>query len=87
MDQLKCYAIYDVKTKLYDSPMYFLDEAYAVRAFAGRINQGNNPYSDFPEDFTLFFMGIFDARTGGYKSEKTPFPVLTALQAKTLINK
>lgn len=61
-------AIYDVATETYGRPIFTPAKGYALRSFRDEIardHEENNMYKH-PEDFDLFFLGMFDDQTGQF---------------------
>lgn len=60
----RIYTIYDCKTEAYDKPFYSLGDGEAFRMLYRTILKGENNFADYPEDYTLFWIGVYDDETG-----------------------
>lgn len=63
MAKLKMFSILDNKANAYLRPFCLPSEAHAIREVS-EVLQSQGPFSDYPEDFTLFAVGEFDDETG-----------------------
>lgn len=63
MAKLKIFSIFDNKANAYLRPFCLPSNAHAVREVS-EVLQQSGPFSDYPEDFTLFALGQFDDDTG-----------------------
>lgn len=71
--KINAYAILDSKSKTYSKPFYFIHDGEALRAFRGSIQKGDTQISQFPEDFSLYKIGVFDDQSGQMKTEKIEY--------------
>ena len=62
--KLNIYSIFDRKAKAYLPPFYLRSLDEAKRAFAGIATDQSSMFWKFPEDFSLWQLGIFDDNTG-----------------------
>lgn len=60
----KVYAVYDKKARAYGQPMYFSNDAVAIRAIKANMVRDDDPFRMFPEDYRLVLLGVFDSETG-----------------------
>lgn len=60
----KAYAVYDIKAKFFNKPMYLRNAAEALRAFEEEANNPQSQLNKFAADFTLFEIGEYDDETG-----------------------
>lgn len=60
---MKIFAIFDKKANAYLRPFTLPSAAHAVREVS-EVMQRPGPFSDYPEDFTLFEIGSFDEESG-----------------------
>ena len=63
---LKMYSLYDSKTEAYIAPFYSKAKGDAIRQVTQIVNDPNSKhdFGKYPEDFTLFEVGVFDDTTG-----------------------
>lgn len=77
---MRMYTVYDAKARNY-SPIYMsVNEEVGIRSFENAINEKGHPFNKNPEDYTLFFVGMFDPDTAALSPEKTP--VISAMELK-----
>lgn len=76
MDKL-FFAIFDKKAGIYDHVQSFRSEADAVRAVRSLVNSGERGglISQYPADFELFAVGVFNTVEGVFDSERPRFVV------------
>lgn len=79
--KVNIYSIYDYTAKAYAQPFYCADSPdhiLAVRAFDSMIVPGSF-LNDHPNDFALFYMGVFDDHSGNFhKEENVAFKIYSA---------
>lgn len=61
---IKMFAVYDSKAKAYSPPVSFTATGLAIRWFTDVVNDPKSSVSRYPEDFSLFEVGMFDDNTG-----------------------
>ena len=63
---MRMYSLYDSKTEAYIPPFYSKAKGDAIRQITQVINDANSKhdFAKYPEDFTLFELGVFDDSTG-----------------------
>lgn len=69
---LNVFSVFDSKTALFGNPFMMHNEADALRAFKVAVNDSQNRLSHHPDDFTLFYIGSFDSKSGKYTNLSTP---------------
>jgi hypothetical protein len=57
---LQIYTIKDSKAGTYAQPFYNVNHTTAIRAFNASLQDNSNPLSKFPEDFSLYHLGLWD---------------------------
>lgn len=62
--EVKIYAIYDTKAKAYLQPWFAANNAVAFRNCQRACANAQSPFAEFPVDFTLFCVGLFDDDSG-----------------------
>ena len=68
--ELGTYAIYDKKSKKYDTPFFAYSDLFAKRRVILMMDENNSPLNRWSEDFRLDKVGGFDVENGetvGYK--------------------
>lgn len=68
--KLNCYAVYDVKACVYNTPFFMLNHGVALRAFSDWSNDSQTVIARHPEDYSLWFLGEFDDATAHYEEGK-----------------
>ncbi len=61
---LKIFAIFDAKALAYLPPFVLPEEGMAMRTFSDCVNSKDHQFGAHPEDYTLFFLGLYDDKTG-----------------------
>lgn len=82
MNNVNAYCVLDVKSKVYNSPHFLINDAVAIRQFQMVIMDKESMLSKFPEDYRLYCVGNFDMLTGQIKPEPAPREVAHGLQFK-----
>jgi len=72
--RLYIFAVRDIATAQYGTPMFLIAEGQAVRSFSDEINRSaaDNALYMHPDDYELFFLGAYDTETG--KIDPLPDP-------------
>lgn len=78
---LKVFSIYDQKAAMFMQPMFYVNEATALRSFSQIVNAGDNDVSKHPEDFTLYHIGEYSDGTGELRDVEATV-LVNALQVK-----
>lgn len=58
------FTIFDSATQAYMIPFFDLHEGSARRQFGDLVNDPEHPFSKHPDDYTLYFIGIYNEDTG-----------------------
>ena len=63
---MRIYSVYDEKMDGFGIPMFFHSDGVAIRSFSDEVNRRapDNNLNRHPDDFSLFFLGIFNDKTG-----------------------
>ena len=66
------YAIYDRTAKNFMNPLHFINHGDAIRWFTTVVNtnDGKNNVSEYPEQFILWYLGVYDDQTAKFTGEK-----------------
>jgi len=76
------YTIKDIKAGVYNTPWFATNTAEAIRSFHRAAGGQQTNISQFPEDFELFFIGIWDEELGKMNMlDKCEF-VINAIQCQ-----
>lgn len=79
---LKVFTVYDEKAEAYLDPKFCNSVGEMVRAFAHAASSEGHDFNRFASDFTLFFIGEWDPRTGEFTPSPTKQSLGTALEHK-----
>jgi len=83
VNSVNAYCILDIKSKIYNSPHFLINDAVAIRQFQMVIMDKESMLSKFPEDYRLYRVGKFDMLTGNLDQEQAPQEIAHGLQFKT----
>jgi hypothetical protein len=64
MNELKMYAIFDVKAELFHAPHFIKSDGVAIRSFSTACEDEKTDFWKYPEDFSLYCIGKFNTETG-----------------------
>lgn len=64
----KMFTIYDSKAELFLQPFCYKTEGQAIRGFSETINDPQSQIFKYPDDYTLYEIGVFDDDTGTVES-------------------
>jgi hypothetical protein len=75
----RVYAIRDDKMREYQSPVLIVNDAVASRSFGDLLSQDrNSPMVKHAGDFSLWYLGDFNAESGLFSSKEEPHIVCRA---------
>lgn len=57
---LKVFSVYDVKARAFAQPFFFSEKGEAIRAFMSAVNDKNTMFNRYPEDYMLYYVGMYD---------------------------
>lgn len=83
---IKIFAIRDAKALAFGQPFFSQTKGTAIRSFQETVNDPNSPFHKYPDDYSLFEIGIFDDEKGTIEALDIPQVIGNALEFKTLIN-
>lgn len=58
------FSVFDNKASVYCIPFYQENLGTAIRSFAAALKDQNSLMAQFPEDYGLYQIGVFDDQTG-----------------------
>lgn len=76
---LRLYSIYDSKAEQFSPPQVYHNDMLALRAFEGLVNDDKTLINNYPEDFSLHYVGNLGDTDGRYyieSSDESRVPVL-----------
>lgn len=85
---MNAYSMFDRKVGAYGLPFFAQNDDLAVRLICSNMMEEHSMISRFPEDYTLFEVGEFDADEGVVSSLPTVHPrsVLSGMAMVRLLN-
>lgn len=81
--KLNVYSMFDSKAAVYGNPMFFVNDATAVRTLTRAVNDQRSELFYNAEDYTLNCIGEFDDNTA-FINSFPPRPVIVASALKTV---
>ncbi len=78
----RMFTVFDSKASTFCAPFCFGQMGEATRAFSQSANEPGHPFNLHPEDYTLFFLGIYDGDTAKFDVQNSPEALGNALQFK-----
>lgn len=81
LSMLKMFTIKDIKANIYNTPFFSVSSIDATRNFIRACNDQNTQLCNFPEDFELFFFGVWDEDRGKLTMTEKPEFVISGIQA------
>lgn len=64
------FTVYDSAAERYLEPFMAPSVAFALREFKSAANSEGHQFAKFPSDYTLFYVGTFDASTGKIEAKE-----------------
>lgn len=61
---LRAYSIFDKKSTSFNTPFFGLNDEVAMRSFDDLIRDKRTLVGQHPEDFGLFYIGLFEQESG-----------------------
>lgn len=84
---MKLFTIYDSAAKAFNSPFAMRHVNEAIRGFQTALTDPQSNISQYPEDYALYECGEFDNNSGEFLTPDRPVIVISALEAKRLLEK
>lgn len=63
----KCYSIRDDKSQVYNRPFFNATHGEAERTLHSLVNDEKSMISQYPSDFSLYYVGTYDDNTGRFE--------------------
>lgn len=76
--QVKMYSIRDAKGEIFNPPFYKGTHGEAERDFDKLCRDEKSMPYQYPEDYDLYYLGIYDDQTGRIESLATPQHIVKA---------
>ena len=80
--ELKIYSIRDSKAEIYNAPFFQKTHGEAERSFKTLANDQKSTVCQHPEDFDLWYLGVYNDQTGTIQSLETPQHIAKAISMK-----
>lgn len=64
MNQVKMYAVKDIKSEMFSTPHFLSSDGVAIRSFSQACEDPQTDLNKFPSDFSLYHIGLFNVETG-----------------------
>lgn len=81
--KLKLFAVHDSKVNAYMNPFVARAAGEAMRSFENAVRDPNSQISQFPADFTLFEIGLYDEETAEVRPLEAKLALCNALEIKS----
>lgn len=81
---LKAYSLRDAKAEIFSPPFYKKTHGEAERDFTTLARDEKSTVYQYPDDYDLYYIGIYDDNTGSFKSLDTPQHIIKAIQCKEI---
>lgn len=78
--ELRIFAVFDVKAGCYSQPWFTTSKGLAIRSFSELANDKTHQFGKYPEDFTLFEIGVFDDTTAHIQLHESKQSLGTAIE-------
>lgn len=62
--KIKCYAVFDAKIKDFHLCVFDIEHEGAMRQFTDNVNDKQTKWNRHPEDYSLWYVGVFDTSKG-----------------------
>lgn len=82
MEKQLC-SVFDSKAKVFSNPFVSTNNATALREFERAVNDRNTDLFNYPTDYSLYNLGVFDDNSGLITSHPEPQLLGLAVQYKT----
>ena len=77
------FAVYDEKAGAYLNPFFMPTDGMAIRAMRDCLRDEKHQFSQYPEDFTLYRIGIFDDKDAVIISKKQTLTTILELKSNS----
>lgn len=61
---MNMYSIRDIKAGVFSQPFFAAHDVVAIRMFQGALRSKDTLLSEYPEDYALYRIGVFNERNG-----------------------
>lgn len=78
---VRVYSVFDSKGDVYGEPWFAMNDAVARRMFVDGVNDSRTAMYKHAEDYTLFYVGEWDA-SGGKLAGVEPVAIVNGIKVK-----
>lgn len=71
MEYVIC-SVRDVAVGAFGRPIFVVSKAQGVRSFRDEVNRAESEMHAHPEDYALFYLGVFDDQGGQFRTLEMP---------------
>lgn len=81
---VRMYSVFDLRSKTFGFPFQSMNDDVAMRDFSAFVRNEKNIISQFPEDFELWFCGLWSDMEGeaGIRADEKAHRVMRASECK-----
>jgi hypothetical protein len=79
---IQLYSVFDRKAKVYNTPMFLVNDQVALRVFHSMVFDKDTMVSRYPEDYILYRVGEFNTLDGIVKGSCYPEEIAQGIQLK-----
>lgn len=83
--QRMIFSVFDSKAGAFLAPFVCMNVAVAQRWFHQMVNDREHDFGRYPEDYTLFYLGLFDETTAKFDVAATPESVVLGLAIQKMV--
>lgn len=83
--ELRAYTIRDSKAEVFNTPFFQKTHGEAERSFRQLVSDDKSMPGKYPEDYDLYYLGIYNDVTGLLSPLETPQHMMKAVQCKNAI--
>lgn len=74
-------AVYDVRAGAYMTPFFVQSKGIAIRSFEAACRKPDSAFAQFPNDYTLFYVGDYDDSKASFENAApVPVPLASAIE-------
>lgn len=83
--KMNIYSVYDKKAEAFMQPFYSTADGSAARSFMSAVADDKHQFCQYPEDYIMFRLGVFDDQTALLEMEESPRQITTGLDARRML--
>lgn len=78
--KMMLFSVFDKGVNAFMQPFFMRAKGEAVRSFMDACSDGKTNFCRHPEDYTLFFLGVWDDTNAEFVPSDVPEKVISALE-------